>query len=37
MINGPYGVIWYKYYDERNNYTPVMRRKKHGKKQNSDG
>ena len=28
MINGTYGVIWYKYYDKRNNYTPVMRRKK---------
>ena len=25
MINGTYGVIWYKYYDERNYYTPVMR------------
>ena len=22
MINGTYGVIWYKYYDERNYYTP---------------
>ena len=28
MINGTYGVIWYKYYDERNYCTPVMRRKK---------
>ena len=37
MINGTYGVIWYKYYDERNYYTPVMRRKKQRKKQNSDG
>ena len=25
MINGTYGVIWYKYYDKRNYYTPVMR------------
>ena len=28
MINGTYGVIWYKYNDERNYYTPVMTRKK---------
>ena len=27
MINGTYGVIWYKYYDERNYYTPLMRGK----------
>ena len=32
MINGTYEVIWYKYYDERNYYTPVMRRKKQRKK-----
>ena len=25
MINGTHGVIWYKYYDKRNYYTPVMR------------
>ena len=37
MINGTYGVIWYKYYDKRNYYTPVMRWKKQRKKQNSDG
>ena len=37
MINGTYGVIWYKYYNERNYCTPVMRRKKQRKKQNSDG
>ena len=37
MINGTYGVIWYKYYDKRNYYTPVMRRKKQRKKQKSDG
>ena len=37
MINRKYGVICYKYYDERNYYTPVMRRKKQRKKQNSDG
>ena len=37
MISGTYGVIWYKYYDERNNYTPVMRGKKQRKKQNSGG
>ena len=24
MINGTNGVIWYKYYDKRNYYTPVM-------------
>ena len=28
MINGTYGVIWYKYYDNKNYYTPVMRGKK---------
>ena len=37
MFNGTYGVIWYKYYDKRNYYTPVMRWKKQRKKQNSDG
>ena len=37
MINGTYGVIWYKYYDERNYYKPVMRRKKERKKQNCGG
>ena len=37
MIKGSYGVIWYKYYDERNYYTPVMRRKTQKKKQNSVG
>ena len=37
MINGTYGVIWYKYYDERNYYTPVMRERKQRKKQNSGG
>ena len=37
MINGTYGVIWYKYNDERNSYTPVMRKKKQKKKQKSDG
>ena len=37
MINRKYGVIWYKYYDEGNYYTPVMRRKKQRKNQNSDG
>ena len=35
MINGTYGVIWYKYYG--NYYTPVMRGKKQRKKQNSGG
>ena len=28
MISGTYGVIWYKYYDKRNYYTPVMGGKK---------
>ena len=28
MINGTYGVIWYKYYDKSIYYTPVMRGKK---------
>ena len=28
MINGTYGVIWYKYYDNKNYCTPVMRGKK---------
>ena len=28
MISGKYEVIWYKYYDKRNYYTPVMRGKK---------
>ena len=37
MINGTYGVIWYKYYDKRNYYTPVMAGKKQRKKQNSGG
>ena len=37
MINGTYGDIWYKYYDKRNYYTPIMRGKKQRKKQNSDG
>ena len=37
MINGVYGDIWYKYYDERNYYTPVMVGKKQRKKQNSGG
>ena len=32
MINGTYGVFWYKYYDERNYCTPVMRGKKQKKK-----
>ena len=32
-----YGVIWYKYYDERNYYTPIMRGKKQKKKQNIGG
>ena len=27
MISRTYGVIWYKYYDKRNYYTPVMRGK----------
>ena len=36
MINGTYGVFWFKYYDERNYYKPVMRRKKQRKKQNCD-
>ena len=37
MISGTNGVIWYKYYDERNYYTPVMRGKKQRKKQTSGG
>ena len=37
MINGTYGFIWYKYHDERNYYTPVMRGKKQRKKQKSVG
>ena len=37
MINGTYGVIWYKCYDKRNNYTPVMRGKIKKKKQKSLG
>ena len=37
MNNVKYGVIWYKYYGERNYYTPVMRGKKQKKKQNSGG
>ena len=37
MINGTYGVIRYKYYDERNYYTPLMRGKKQRKKKNSVG
>ena len=37
MINGTYGVIRYKYYDERNYYTPVMRGKKQRKKQKCGG
>ena len=37
MISGTYGVICYKYYDERNYSTPVMRGKKKRKKQNSVG
>ena len=37
MINGTYGVIWYKYYDKRNNYTQIMRGKKKKKKQKSLG
>ena len=37
MINETYGVIWNKYYDMRNYYTPVMRGKKQKKKQNSVG
>ena len=37
MINGTYGVIWYKYNDERNYYTSVMRGKKQRMKQNSIG
>ena len=28
MVSGTYGVVWYKYYDKRNYYTPVMRGKK---------
>ena len=37
MISGTYGVIWHKYYDERNYYTPVMRGKKQRKKKNTGG
>ena len=37
MISRTYGVIWYKYYDKRNYYTPVMRGKNQRKKKNSDG
>ena len=37
MISGTYGVIWYKYYDKRNYYTPVMRGKNQRKKQNRYG
>ena len=37
MINGTYGDIWYKYYDKKNYYTPIMRGKNQRKKQNSDG
>ena len=37
MINETYGVIWYKYCNKRNYYTPVMRGKKRRKKQNSGG
>ena len=36
-MDGTYRVIWYKYYNKRNYYTPVMRRKKWRKKQNSGG
>ena len=37
MINGKYGAIWYKFYDKRNYYTPVMRGKKQKKEQNCVG
>ena len=32
MISRTYGVIWFKYYDNRNYYTPVMRGKNPRKK-----
>ena len=37
MINGTYGVIRYKYYDEELLYTSYEREEKKRKKQNSGG